>query len=59
MIGWLGVSIVCACVLMYTYRRLNAEKEAYCKREGITADMQDQFRDLGDKSPLFRCAPHA
>ncbi|KAI0032908.1 MFS general substrate transporter [Vararia minispora EC-137] len=54
MIGWLGLSIVCSLVLMYTYRRLNREKEEYCKREGITIDMQDQFKDMADKSPLFR-----
>ncbi|KAI0032906.1 MFS general substrate transporter [Vararia minispora EC-137] len=54
MIGWLGCSIICSIVLMYTYHRLNREKEEYCKREGITIDMQDQFKDSGDESPLFR-----
>ncbi|KAI0032907.1 MFS general substrate transporter [Vararia minispora EC-137] len=33
---------------------LGTSLEDYCKREGITVDMQDQFRDMGDKSPLFR-----
>jgi hypothetical protein len=59
MIGWLGFSIVCASILMWTYRRENAAKEAYCKREGITPDMQERFADMGDKSPLFRCASSA
>jgi len=53
-IGFLCMAIVLGCALMYTYSRLNAEKEAFCQREGITQDMQDQYSDLGDKSPLFR-----
>lgn len=54
MIGWLGLSVVGSCVLMYTYWRKNKAKEEYCRANGITQDMQDQFRDMGDESPLFR-----
>ncbi|KAI9442627.1 MFS general substrate transporter [Lactarius indigo] len=54
MMGCLGMSIVCSCFLMWTYRRLNKEKEEQCAREGIHESMKDVYRDLADKSPLFR-----
>ncbi len=40
--------------MMWTYRRLNIEKEEQCAREKIDESMNDRYRDLGDKSPLFR-----
>ncbi|KZV65831.1 MFS general substrate transporter [Peniophora sp. CONT] len=54
MLGFLGLSVICCCILMFTYDRLNKQKEEYCRREGITLDMAPQFVDMGDKSPLFR-----
>ena len=47
-------SIICSCIMMWTYRRLNKEKEELCAREGIHESMKDMYRDLADKSPLFR-----
>ena len=47
-------SIVCSCIMMWTYKRLNKEKEEHCAREGIQESMMDMYRDLADKSPLFR-----
>ena len=47
-------SIVCSCIMMWTYRRLNKEKEEQCAREGINESMKDMYRDLADESPLFR-----
>ena len=47
-------SIICSCAMMWTYRRLNREKEELCAREGINESMNDMYRDLADKSPLFR-----
>ena len=47
-------SIICSCTMMWTYRRLNREKEELCAREGIDESMKDMYRDLADKSPLFR-----
>ncbi|KAH9036737.1 MFS general substrate transporter [Lactarius deliciosus] len=47
-------SIVCSCVLMWTYKRLNKEKEEQCVREGINESMKGMYRDHADKSPLFR-----
>jgi hypothetical protein len=40
--------------MMWIYRRLNKEKEELCAREGIHESMKDMYRDLADKSPLFR-----
>jgi hypothetical protein len=34
--------------------RLNREKEALCKAEGITDARKSEFREMGDASPLFR-----
>lgn len=39
---------------MWDYNRINKKKEEQCKREGITVDRADEFRDMGDDSPLFR-----
>jgi hypothetical protein len=47
-------SIVCSCIMMWTFKRLNQEKEELCAREGINETMQDSYRELADKSPLFR-----
>jgi hypothetical protein len=40
--------------MMWTYKKLNKEKEELCAREGIHESMKDLYRDLADKSPLFR-----
>jgi MFS family permease len=53
-LGCLGTSIVCSCIMMWTYRRLNKEKEEQCAREGINESMKEMYRDLADESPLFR-----
>ncbi len=45
-----------SCIMMATYRRLNRQKEELCKREGIDQTRRAEFRDIGDASPLFRCA---
>ncbi len=47
-------SIICSSIMMWTYKRLNKEKEEQCAREGINEGMKDRYRDLADKSPLFR-----
>jgi MFS family permease len=52
--GCLGTGIVCSCIMMWKYKRLNREKEELCAREGINESMKDMYRDLADKSPLFR-----
>jgi hypothetical protein len=39
---------------MWNFNRLNKQKEAQCLAEGITEDRSDEFKDMGDASPLFR-----
>jgi hypothetical protein len=39
---------------MWNYNRLNKKKEAQCLAENITNDRKDEFKDMGDASPLFR-----
>ena len=47
-------SIMCSCIMMWKYKRLNEEKDELCARGGINESMKDMYRDLADKSPLFR-----
>ena len=47
-------SILCSCAMMWTYSKLNKEKDDLCAREGINESMKVRYRDLADKSPLFR-----
>lgn len=54
MIGWLGLTVVSSCVLMWRYSVINREKEELCVRERIDVDRKDEFREMGDQSPLFR-----
>ncbi|KAF7428025.1 hypothetical protein PC9H_007244 [Pleurotus ostreatus] len=58
--GWLGLSILLTCFMMYDYDRCNNVKEALCQSEGIDESHSDAFAELGDHSPLFRSAhtPH-
>jgi hypothetical protein len=39
---------------MWDFNRLNKKKEARCLAEGITEERSDEFRNMGDASPLFR-----
>ena len=41
--------------LMIHYSRLNKAKEARCKAEGIDESRWEEFKDMGDDSPLYRC----
>ncbi|KAF9237555.1 MFS general substrate transporter [Melanogaster broomeanus] len=52
--GWLALSILLSCFAMWDYRRINKQKEELCRERGITEDRRDEFRDMGDESPLFR-----
>ncbi|KIM26839.1 hypothetical protein M408DRAFT_330417 [Serendipita vermifera MAFF 305830] len=53
-IGSLLLSIVSSCIAMFTYHRLNKQKEEQCRREGIDHSHAPRFREMGDASPLFR-----
>jgi len=39
---------------MWNYDQLNKQKEAQCQEENITDNRKDEFKDMGDSSPLFR-----
>jgi len=52
--GWLCLSIIMSTFAVWDYDRINKKKEEQCKREGITADRTEEFRSMGDGSPLFR-----
>lgn len=52
--GWLGLSIVLSCFAMWDYNRLNKQKIAQCQNEKIDLSRQDEFKDMGNESPLFR-----
>jgi hypothetical protein len=49
-------SIICSFILMWKYRALNKEKEELCLRENIDESLQNNYKELGDASPLFRWA---
>jgi len=52
--GWLGLTILLCAFAMWDYNRLNKMKEEVCQKRGITKDRNEEFRDVGDDSPLFR-----
>jgi MFS family permease len=52
--GWLSLSILLSIFAMWDYKRINRQKEELCRERGITEDRRDEFRDMGDDSPLFR-----
>jgi hypothetical protein len=54
MISTLCMSWAATCIAIYTFRRLNREKEERCRREHIDASRTREFVDQGDHSPLFR-----
>ncbi|KAH7888879.1 major facilitator superfamily domain-containing protein [Phlebopus sp. FC_14] len=52
--GFLGLSILLSLVAMWDYNRINKLKDAQCREQGITNDRRDEFKNMGDASPLFR-----
>jgi hypothetical protein len=41
---------------MWDYNRLNKRNIAICQRDGIDGEQQENYRDVGNDSPLFRYA---
>ena len=39
---------------MWDYNRLNKRNIAICQRDGIDDKQQENYRDVGNDSPLFR-----
>ncbi|KAJ8588252.1 MFS general substrate transporter [Rhizopogon salebrosus TDB-379] len=52
--GFISLSILLSLFAMWDFNRLNKKKEARCLAEGITEERSDEFRNMGDASPLFR-----
>ena len=48
------ISILLSTFAMWNYNRINQQKEEQCREGGITKDSKDDFRNMGDASPLFR-----
>ena len=48
------VSILLSAFAMWDYNRINKRKEALCRERGINEDRKEEFRNMGDQSPLFR-----
>ncbi|KAG1871251.1 MFS general substrate transporter [Suillus subalutaceus] len=54
MMGFLFLSILLSLFAMWDYGRLNKKKKAQCQAQGLTDSRRDEFKDMGDASPLFR-----
>lgn len=39
---------------MWDYNRLNKKKIAQCEQQGIDESRMDEFKEMGNESPLFR-----
>lgn len=50
------ISILLSAFAMWDYNRINQQKEEQCRQGGITEDRKDEFRNMGDESPLYRYA---
>jgi len=53
-IGCLVFGILGTAFLMWNYDRINKQKEKQCRESGITEEHRNEFRNIGDQSPLFR-----
>ncbi|KAG1901516.1 uncharacterized protein F5891DRAFT_1172527 [Suillus fuscotomentosus] len=54
--GFLSLVIIMSLFAMWDYNRLNKKKEGQCEAENISDDRGYEFEDMGNDSPLFRCA---
>ena len=50
----LSRSICFACSAMYAFDKHNKAKIEQCKAEGIEASRLEEFKSMGNESPLFR-----
>ncbi|TFK22206.1 phthalate transporter [Coprinopsis marcescibilis] len=53
-LGWLAVAIIFSTIAMWDYKRHNAINIARCQAEGIDESREDEFKHMGNESPLFR-----
>ncbi|KAF8125942.1 MFS general substrate transporter [Boletus edulis] len=52
--GLLVFSLLTCLFTMWDYNRINKQKEKWCDEHGITDERNEEFKDKGDDSPLFR-----
>ena len=48
------ISILLSVFAMWDYDRINKQKVEACRQYRITEMQKDEFRNMGDESPLFR-----
>ncbi|KAF9050299.1 phthalate transporter [Panaeolus papilionaceus] len=53
-IGWLCVAIIFSILSMRTFNRQNKLNEKRCREENIDESREQEFKELGNDSPLFR-----
>ncbi|KAF7321945.1 hypothetical protein MKEN_00717000 [Mycena kentingensis (nom. inval.)] len=53
-LGCLAFSIMLSAFCMWDYSRVNKQREAYCKENGIDESRREEFTEMGSESPLFR-----
>lgn len=53
-LGFLAMSIILSCFAMWKYTQLNKRNERICQEQGIDESRRDEFRNIGNDSPLFR-----
>ncbi|KAH6885642.1 major facilitator superfamily domain-containing protein [Coprinopsis sp. MPI-PUGE-AT-0042] len=53
-IGFLTMAIALSCFAMWKYNQLNKRNERICQEQGIDDSRRDEFRNVGNDSPLFR-----
>lgn len=49
-----ALSMLLSAFAIWNYDRINKEKENRCYQCEITKNQRDEFRNMGDRSPLFR-----
>ena len=56
-LGFVGLGLVALPIIVITYKRINARREAIVKEAGESGGLKysdDELRRMGDKSPYFR-----
>ncbi|KAG5639045.1 hypothetical protein H0H81_007659 [Sphagnurus paluster] len=53
-LGWLGLAVLLSCFAMWDYTRLNGKKKVLCDAQGIDETRREEFKNMGNESPLFR-----
>lgn len=56
-LGLIGIGLVVLPILVFTYQRINAQRDAILKQAGETGGLQytdEELRKMGDKAPNFR-----